>query len=269
MDLLRGDVDRRPVVDPYLSGGLRAWLEDGVSACCSRISPDAPLIASARSITSALATDPPGGGDSGSEDGSLLTIPMARGALVDAVFRQLVTAGPAIEPVRDALDALSIDRRHDRILQFIGALSPEDRAELLAEVADHATRLRAGWSRLPAGWLPRTNDRIRIPLAGGRLVLAASVDLSIGAPCAIQASVCLVDLVAGQPRAQHREELLFAALLETIRSGAAPCRIVAYYATTGEVRVETLTEAMLASAVQRTIDGVTMLTATGEAACPR
>jgi hypothetical protein len=55
--------------------------------------------------------------------------------------------------------------------------------------------------------------------------------------------------------------LHFTALLETLRSGAPPCRVVAWYSTIGDTQAENISEVMLATAVQRTIDGVGALVA--------
>jgi hypothetical protein len=255
MELLRGNVRRRPFVDPFLAGGLREWLEDGVSTWCADRTPESPMVVSSRALAAALGP-PPAASRGGEQQGRHPTIPIARGALVEIIFAQLLTAGPALDPVGDALEALAIDSARADLGRFIGSLPAGDREELLADVRSHARILWSRWSRLPAHWLPRTNDRIRIPLAGGRLVLACSVDLVIGTPCRDRAPVCLVDLVAGAPRVEHRAELQFAALLETLRSGAPPFRVGSHYTGNGATRTEDVTEEYLAVAVQRTIDGI-------------
>ncbi|HXR53996.1 MAG TPA: hypothetical protein VN793_03005, partial [Acidimicrobiales bacterium] len=50
---LRGDSNRRPLVDPGLSGGLRDWLEDGL--CSLPLGSQAPLIVNKQVLRDALA----------------------------------------------------------------------------------------------------------------------------------------------------------------------------------------------------------------------
>jgi hypothetical protein len=179
--------------------------------------------------------------------------------LVGALFRHLVLWGPAPDLFRQALEALSVEPRGADLSAFIGTLPANERARLMADVAEQGHVLNARWSRLPARWLPRTNDRVALPFSGGRVILCGTVDLVIGAPCHDRASVCLVDLVAGPPRPEHRDEVHLAALLETLRSGAPPFRVVTQYATTGDAVVEDLTEDQLIDAVRRTVDALVVL----------
>ena len=254
--LLRGDQRRRPVVDPGLAGGLREWLEDGVSACCTQLRDGPALFVSARALTAALAgpgTEPDAGPSPAQR---AVSLPVARGVLVGNLFRQLVATGRIEDPMGDAMGALMVDPGRADVAAFVGGLTAHDHATLRAEVGRDAIALREQWAALPAHWLPRTHDRITIPLAGGRIVLAGSGDLLIGAPSQGRASVCLVKVTAGAPRGEHRDELHFTALLETLRSGAPPFRVVSHYTPSGETRAEDLTEEHLALAVQRTIAGV-------------
>jgi hypothetical protein len=265
---LRGDIGRRPEVDVGLSGGLRAWLEDGVAEICGRPLPQGfPLLITARSLRSALSAN---GGSTLPEEDRSVTLPMATGVLVGLLFRQLVTTGTIADPMRDALDGLSVEPGRSHVADFIAALGPRDRAVLAKELAVRSQMLRRRWTVLPRHWLPRSHDRITVPLGGGRVVLATTVDLLIGTPCTGRASVCLVLLRSGTPRPEDRADLHFAALLETLRSGAPPFRVVLHYTATGENRVEDLRETDLGRAVQRTIDGVgaimTRATTSGDAA---
>jgi len=258
--LLRGDHRRRPVVDPGLAGGLREWLEDGVSEPCSRLTGASALVISGRALTGALA----GAGTPVTVDPGAprtVNLPIARGVLVGNLFRQLVATGRIEDPMGDAMGALMVDPARADVVAFVGKLAAGERGALRAEVARHALALREQWTMLPARWLPRTQDRITIPLAGGRIVLAGSVDLLIGAPSEGRASVCLVEITSGTPRAEHRDELHFAALLETLRSGAPPFRVVSHYTPSGETRAEDLTEEHLTLAVRRTIAGLAALCA--------
>lgn len=265
---LRGDVARRPRVDPGLAGGLREWLEDGVAEAAGALpSGIPPVLVSRRSLVaaSALSLDPgtqvdrAGSADPVRPDGGatrVVTVPLARGALVGMLFRQLVTTGRIGDPIADALAALQVDDRSADIVDFLRRLPAGERAAVHREVAAHAAILVSRWPAVAPGWLPRTRDRCSIPLAGGRIVLAGVMDLVLGAPSEGPASVCLVDVRSGERRAEHRADLHFHGLLETLRSGAAPFRLATYYTGSGEIDAEDVPDALLTAAVRRTLDGV-------------
>jgi len=65
------------------------------------------------------------------------------------------------------------------------------------------------------------------------VVLSGTLDLVLGAPSSGRASVCMVNVRSGEQQSWHRTALGFLALLETLRSGAAPFRLATYYSTTG------------------------------------
>ncbi|HEY3942887.1 MAG TPA: hypothetical protein VGL60_10415 [Acidimicrobiales bacterium] len=249
---LRGDAARRALVDPGLAGGLRAWLEDGVVELCRAAPGSLPVRVTARSVRRLAG----GAGGGSPTSGNRPIGALARAALVRALFRQLVTTGRLGDPMHEGLDALGVEPEQADLVARIAGLRSEQRAALAEEVAAHAAVLRRHWSLVPDQWLPRCADRLTIPLGGGRVVLSGVVDLLIGRPCADRASVCLVLVRAGPARPEDRAELLFAALLETLRSGAPPFRAALHYSGTGETLIVDVTEQELARAVQRTVDAL-------------
>jgi hypothetical protein len=108
-------------------------------------------------------------------------------------------------------------------------------------------------------WLPRTQERLVVPVVGGRVVLSGVVDLAFGGPAGERASVCVVEIKSGRRRIEHRADLHFYALLETLRSGAPPFRIATYYTRTGELDVEPVTDDVLVGALQRVLAGAVCL----------
>jgi hypothetical protein len=245
---LRGDIGRRPLVDATLAGGLREWLEDGVA---STVGPSydraRPLIVDKRTLAEALGAAEHRVGPS---------LPLARGAMIDVLFRQLVTTGRIEAPVDDALAGLGIDGRQGELLKFIEALSDGDRAALSAEVTQQAAVLVDRWPFLAGGWLPRTQERVTIPLGGGAVVLSGVIDLVVGVPSSGRASTGLVEVKSGRRSPVHRADVHYYALLETLRSGAPPFRVATYYTATGEIDAEEVTEELLIASVQRTIDAL-------------
>jgi len=252
---LRTHQQGRPPVDPELAGGLRAWLEDGAAAV--GLDPDGPpLVVDKQKIQDALS-----GGDVGRP--RVITTALVLGSLVDTVFRQLVTVGDLADPWDEAWAALGADPRQADAVAFVDALDDDERTRLRLDLDDHAARMARQWPALAPGWLPRTQERLWVPLAGGRVVLKGVVDLALGAPPQDRASVCLVEVKSGRRRFEHRADLHYYALLETIRDGAPPFRVATYYTATGELDAEGVTDEVLTNAVRRTLDAVTLLARTG------
>jgi hypothetical protein len=261
---LRGWGTARPVVDPGLAGGLRDWLEDGLAGEVADAAPGlgAPggdatattVRVTKETLTAVLLceahwlarrTTPRG-----------LTVELARGALVDALFRQWVTTGRLENPFRDALGAVTVGGDEEGIAAYVEGLPDGDRRMLEEEIAEHAAGILTRWPVPSPAWLPRTQERVVVPLAGGRVLLSGVVDLALGGPAAGEASVCVVEIKSGRRRLEHRADLHFYALLETLRSGAPPFRIATYYTRSGELDVEPVTDDVLAGATERTLAGV-------------
>ncbi|MGO8873881.1 MAG: hypothetical protein ACLQPH_21255 [Acidimicrobiales bacterium] len=187
------------------------------------------------------------------------TTALACGALVDVLFRQLVTVGSFDDPMADGLAALAIDDRNQRLVSWIETLPAPARRELAAEVERQADGLRRRWPGLEPSWLPRTQEALRAELAGGAVSLSARVDLAIGGPAEGEASVAFVEVTSGMRRAEHRADLHFYALVETLRRSVPPFVVATYYTRTGELDVDPVTEELLVSAARRTRAGVRTL----------
>jgi len=243
---IRGEPATRRQVDPGLAGGLREWLEDGLSS----FSAGSPVVVTKQKMRDALSDRPR------RADDHAITVAMALGALMDALFRQFVTTGRIEDPIREALAALEIDDRRSELVRFVRALSPDALAGLGDEVETQCAILVSRWPRLAPAWMPRTQESIAIPLAGGEVVLIGVIDLLIGSPSTGRSSTGIVDAKSGQPRLVDREDLHFYALLETLRSGAAPFRVATFYTRTGEIDAEDVTDDMLTSSVRRVLAAV-------------
>ncbi|HEY1734745.1 MAG TPA: hypothetical protein VGG23_09875, partial [Acidimicrobiales bacterium] len=119
LDRLRGDTEGRPVVDPGLAGGLRAWLEDEV-VDLARSVPDGAsvlvgprgLVAGSGSLTAPTKSTTPTTPAPPTEP----TVALARGALVGALFRQLVVTGRIGHAMADATAALAVAGTDEAIL---------------------------------------------------------------------------------------------------------------------------------------------------------
>jgi hypothetical protein len=145
------------------------------------------------------------------------------------------------DPWHDALDGLAASGSTD-VVRRCTALDEPERSALAERVAAHAGHLRDLLPRLAPGWMPRTDDHVAIPLAGGRVVLRGVFDLLVGLPRPGAASLCALGLTTGGPWAWERRSLHFLALLETLRSGTPPFRVALLESATGRCGVEDVRE---------------------------
>jgi hypothetical protein len=280
--LLRDGSEHRPHFHPGLGGGLRAWLEDGASELVAARGEDAPplflgprLLWDGTPSLSVPATAAPGGWAAGVKANDATSVieadpyPMhvVQSCLVRALFRQIVTTGQTpTDPMVDALDALRVDPSCLGIVRHVDALDQERRAALATSLSAHVAHLLNLTPRFAPGWLPRTDDRVAIPLAGGRVVLCGVFDLLVGAPVPGTATLCAVGLTTGGRWAQARMSLHYLALLETLRSGSPPFRVALLHSAVGRYGVEDVLEEHLRSVVSHVVARLSSLGRTGPAA---
>lgn len=263
---LRGDGDTRPVVDPGLAGGLRDWLEDELSEAAAGVPDDCiPVRVHKDALNQVLVCEAHAAAPKVKRP---LTVALARGIMVDFLFRQWVTVGRITDPWEDARAAMQCARA-DEVVGYVDALDPGTRVRLAGQLEQQASAIASAWPVSNPGWMARTQERIEVPLSGGRLVLSGVIDLAFGMPCTGRASVCLVELKSGTRRLEHRGDVHFYALLETLRSGAPPFRIATYYSSTGELDAEQVGEDVLLGAMQRTLTGARRLCRIAGGAEPR
>lgn len=246
--LLR-DTAARPSFDPGLAGGLRAWLEDaayGVVASRGDLAP--ALVLGAREV---LGPDTGGGvgegglGGVGGVGGGVevegLSEQTVVSRLVHALFRRLVVEGAFDDPLGDALDALRAEGPSGGGAATVASVEAMDDAALgalRAVVSTHAAHLADLVPRFAPAWMPRTDDRVAIPLAGGRIVLHGVFDLLVGPPRTGAASLCALGLCTGGSWARERRSLHYLALLETLRSGTPPFRLALLETGSGRYGIE-------------------------------
>jgi hypothetical protein len=231
--LLRGDAAARPRFDPGLAGGLRAWLEDAAyDVVAARGEHAPPLSLGPRQLL---------GSRDESHDDHAVGDGLDPSRLVHMLLRQLVHTGQINDPFADALDALSASGDEAGMRQM-ESLAPAARTALAETLAVHARNLQALVPRFAPGWMPRTDDRVAIPLAGGRIVLHGMFDLVVGLPQPRTASLCALGLSTGGPWAVARRSLHYLSLLETLRSGTPPFRLALLESASGRYGVEDVRE---------------------------
>jgi hypothetical protein len=263
LDRLRITGRPRPGADPAFGRELRQGLEEaffaelGVDRAGAQPTRESPLVVTKDRLNRALAGETPT--DDAEFGKRPPTMPLVIGAMVDVLFRQLVTVGSIGDAMADAFEALAIDDRQSELVSWIERLSKAERAQLRVEVDHHADGLRRRWPTLDPAWLPRTQESMRAGLACGAIELSGRVDLAIGRPADETASVAIVEVKSGMRRIEHRSELHFYALIEALRSIAPPFVVATYYTRTGELDVDPVTEELLLGACRRTVDGVRSL----------
>ena len=210
---LRGDGVPRPAVDPGLAGGLRDWLEDGLVEAVDAARDGADSVrVNKESLNQVLVCEahlvraPPGrpGGPRSWRGAAWWTPCSASGSPPGASTTRGTTPWPPSTSRAIATGSPPSSRASDgrRRRRADGRRSPST-----------LRRLMADWGRSPSpAWLPRTQERLEVPLCGGRVVLAGVVDLVLGSPAQDRASVCLVELKSGPRRLEHRGDLHFYAL---------------------------------------------------------
>ncbi|MCK4175940.1 hypothetical protein [Aciditerrimonas ferrireducens] len=198
--LLRGGSGRRPLVDRSWTLGLRERLEDVVA-------------------TEAFpgVGDPRGPWVLAGERAPL-------DALLGVLWRQWVVAGPPADPWEEGLAGL-VASGEGRAAETLRALRGGAAARARAAVAASAATL-ARLGTVDPRWDPHPGERLVGALGGGRVLVVSEIDLGLGRPARTRASRCLVTVGAFGPTAQAARSLRRAALLEALRSGAAPFQVV-------------------------------------------
>lgn len=145
---------------------------------------------------------------------------------------------------------------NDRIADYLGALGEGERAELHGEAVERVAMFLECFPPLDARWRPVPESRLRADLCDDKVVLSGKVDLTIGRPEGMRAGKVLIDFKTGGFAPNHRDDLRFYALIEALRIGVPPRLLATYYLDGGRLAEEPVTEALLASALERVVAGV-------------
>ena len=152
--------------------------------------------------------------------------------------------------VDEALAQLADDERSAG--EFIERLSPAERAQLRSMAIDAYSKFDECFPPLKNAWRPVLESSARVELFDGRINLSTRADLTLGAV----GSKVIVDMKSGRIYPNHREELRFYALVESLRAGVAPRMLATYSLETARAETEDVTEGVLHAALRKTIDGI-------------
>jgi hypothetical protein len=242
---------------PHLSEGLgdelRAELEQALDGPAQSIPQDRPLFVSKHALSSVHQCEAHHLAGDGDFEWSP---PTARGT----VAHRAIELGVHVvgEPVPTELVDEAIARLIDStapIARYLESLGQYDRAELRSLAVNHVSRFFDCFPPLKAVWIPRTESRVAVDLAGGRIRLSGKVDLTLGRA----GKKVIIDLKTGWPNASHREDLRFYALLDTLALGVPPRKVASYYLDQAEAHPEDVSDGSLVAAARRTAAGVIRL----------
>ena len=155
--------------------------------------------------------------------------------------------------VDDALIRLADENRGIGV--WIETLSPGDEADVRGQTVVRVTQFLENFPPLRKQWAPVTEASVRWPNLGP-ITLAGKVDLLFGKPSGRESRKVIIDLKTGRPNARHRQDLAFYALLETLVREVPPRKVATFYLDAAEAHADDVTEAMLTSAMRRTLDAL-------------
>lgn len=138
---------------------------------------------------------------------------------------------------------------------WLAGLGPADEADLRGQAVERVTKFLECFPPLDRRWHPMTEASALWPL-DGPIVMRAKVDLMIGRPSGPESRKVIVDLKAGRIVAQHREDLRFYALVETLCRDVPPRMLATLSLDSGRAATEEVTEGVLRSALRRVLDAI-------------
>jgi len=138
---------------------------------------------------------------------------------------------------------------------FVARLGDADLAELRSKALDRTTKFMQDFPPLPATAHPMLESSIRWA-PPGTIEMGGRADLVVGRPEGEESRLLIIDLKSGMRSPHHRDDLRFYALVETLRRGVPPRKLVTYYLDTCEPDAEDVTEGVLESAMTRTLEGI-------------
>lgn len=187
-------------------------------------------------------------------------VPVARGSVAHKAIELSMHLSGDREPAELVDDAVaSLIERGSSVGEFLGSCGEIQRAEMRSEASSLVASFLDTFPPLERGWRPTTESSRRVELCGHKLILSGKFDLTIGVPADTTAGRVIIDVKTGGFSTQHREDLRFYALLETLVTGVPPLSVATHYVESGQLHEEHMTEAVLDAAVRRTVSGIIRL----------
>lgn len=189
------------------------------------------------------------------------TVAKARGKVVHRAI-QKSWAGrfkemPPLELAQEAVESMAASPDDRSFADYLNGLDASTIGELLSEAGAMLAAFSSDWPPIRPTMHPRVEPPMHARLHDGRITLKGKFDLALGP--AGRGPVVITDLKTGIDRPEHREEVRYYALLETLKTGVPPIRVASYYLDGGWFQPEDVNEDVLRSAVRRTADAVNLI----------
>lgn len=255
LDRLRAGPGERPRFPAGLRDRLRRSLEEELSGPATAIPDGEKLHVSKHALAGVHGCEARWQAED--EQPFAASVPVVVGSVahkaIELGLNRTVAADPG-ELVDRALDRLAGSERW--MGDWLEGCDDDDRAEVRSRAVARVAAFTELWPPLERSWRPVTESSVWQDLLGRRISLGGKVDLSLGQPQGLVARKVIVDIKTGRFSLDHRHDLRFYALLETLRVGTPPRAIATSYMDSGELHVEDVTEEVLETAVARTVDGI-------------
>ncbi len=176
-----------------------------------------------------------------------------RGTIVHKAIELLVNwkNDPSPMYIVDAAITSVVNNPRESASEFVASLTAEELAELRGNVVGSVTSFIECFPPLKPQWRPVVESPLRYALLDESIVLSARLDLVIGLP----GRKVIIDLKTGRITSNHRDDLRFYALIDTLRSRQPPRRLATYSLDAARLDAEDVSEGVLQAAVRRTADG--------------
>lgn len=188
------------------------------------------------------------------------SVPLARGIVAHKAIEVDVTTRRDWTPLDLIDEAIARLQNEERGVGVLLQTATEAEIDAVRAEANNALlSFQECWPPLDRTWRPATEVSLRAELFDGRIVLQGKPDLTVGQPHGQVPRKVIVDFKTGRTSQAHVADLRFYALVEALRVGTPPRLLVTSYLDSGTVQTEAVTEALLDTAVRRTIDGATKI----------
>jgi len=259
IDVLGASRDERPVFSSDLRARLHDELAESLAPVIGDVDPDEPLFVNKHRLTMVHGCEARHVYEEATDDFDW-TIPRARGTVVHKAVELTINWRGTPNPMDLTDEAMAKIAGDDWSLSvWLRELDEADRAQLRSDVNDQVAAFMECFPPLKRQWRPVTESKSRVELLGSRAVLSGKVDLTLGHATGQRAGKVVIDLKTGKPRPEHRDDLRFYALLETLKIGTPPRLTASYYLDQGRFIEEPVTEDVLDAAIGRTVAGITRI----------
>jgi hypothetical protein len=245
---LRGNVEDRPSVRPDLKKELQSELELGLRAI------EGPLTISKGMLAQVHACE----GRYLAVDEFDWSPANAKGTIVHKAIELSVDGTKALPPqalVTKAMDWICESPTSQSLAEYVRRIGEAERAELRNNSTDLVIKFLEMFPPLKPHWHPNAEATTAAYVGNKRVVFQGKIDLKLGVLQADRSSTLIIDIKTGNPAFTDLDDLRFYALLETLRTGVPPYRWANAYVSAGRADSEDASEAILYTALKRTIEG--------------